>query len=69
MTLVIHCDKCDSTDVLHEEIRHKPPEEHKTMSQIVEDSKKPSISYGMLYYTHYRMVCKNCGYIVKYHDC
>lgn len=63
---IIHCDKCDSTNVLHEEVRAKPQEFHLTMTQMVEESKKPNISYDVYYYTRYKMICKDCGCIVEY---
>lgn len=65
--IIIHCDKCDSTEVLHEQIPVDIQEEHKTMQQIVDSSKKPEMSYDVYWHTHYRMVCKSCGHIVTYH--
>lgn len=65
--IIIHCDKCDSTEVLHEQIPPVIQEEHKTMQQIVDGSKMLQMSYDVYCYTHYRMVCKSCGHIVTYH--
>jgi predicted nucleic-acid-binding Zn-ribbon protein len=64
---IIHCDKCNSTDVLHEQIVEKPFEEHLTMTEVVSESKKLNSVHDVYVYTHYRMVCKNCGYILKYY--
>lgn len=64
--LIIHCDKCDSTNVLYEMVVAKPPEVHKTMQQVVEDSKKAQIHYDVYYCTRYKMICKDCGHIVEY---
>ena len=63
---IIHCDKCDSTNVLHEQVKTKPQEFHMTMSEMVEKAKKPSMSYDVYYYTRYKMICKDCGHIVEY---
>ena len=64
--VIIHCDKCNSTDVLHEEMPVVLPEEHKTMTQIANNSKNMSMTHDVYYYTNYRMICKSCGHIVKY---
>jgi uncharacterized Zn finger protein len=64
--IIIHCDKCDSTDVLNEAIKTKPFEVHKTMSEIASTANQPKMSYDVFYYTDYRMVCKDCGHIVRY---
>lgn len=63
--IIIHCDKCDSTEVLHEQIVYPKPEQHKTMTQIVEMT-KINYTHDVYVYTNYRMVCKSCGHIVKY---
>jgi predicted nucleic-acid-binding Zn-ribbon protein len=65
--LIIHCDKCDSTNVLHEQDMVKPQDVHKKMSEVASDSKKMNMIHDVYYYTHYRMVCKECGHIVRYH--
>jgi hypothetical protein len=63
---IIHCDKCDSTSVLHEQVVLKPQEVHVTMTQMAEEEKKPKTSYDVYYYTRYKMICKDCGHIVEY---
>jgi hypothetical protein len=63
---IIHCDKCDSTNVLHEQVVLKPQEVHVTMTQMAEEEKKPKMSYDVYYYTRYKMICKDCGHIVEY---
>ena len=63
---IIHCDKCDSASVLHEEVVSKPQEVHVTMTQMAEEEKKPKMSYDVYYYTRYKMICKDCGHIVEY---
>ena len=64
---IIHCDKCNSDNVLHEMKRQPVHEEHKTMTEFIEDSKKPSYQHAVYYYTHYLLLCKDCGYKVEYH--
>lgn len=64
--VIIHCDRCDSTDVLHEEIVHVAPPQHKTMTEIVAESRAASITHDVYHIPQYRMVCKACGHIVKY---
>lgn len=63
--VIIHCDKCDSTDVLHEQVKGPPIEVHKTMTEMAQQS-KINITNALYIYTPYRMVCKDCGHIVKY---
>ena len=65
ITTIIHCDKCDSTDVIHEVVE-KPVEEHKTMTEIINDSRTLKAIPAVYVYTNYRMVCKSCGHIVTY---
>ena len=64
--IIIHCDKCESTDVLHELVTAPPQEVHKTMTEMAKDNSKPRISYDVYIYKNYRMVCKECGHIVRY---
>lgn len=66
INLIIHCDKCDSTEVLHEEIEFKPQDEHKTMTQVVERNSSFHSTCDVYCSKNYRMVCKSCGHIVKY---
>lgn len=66
MITVIHCDKCDSTEVLHEVVVPKPEYEHLTMSDIVTRTNTSSWTHGAYHYTQYRMICKDCGHIVRY---
>jgi uncharacterized Zn finger protein len=63
--IIIHCDACNGTDVLHEQITRPPQEEHLTMTEMA-NRPKTTITYDVYIYTHYRMVCKACGHIVKY---
>ena len=65
--IIIHCDACDSTDVLHEQIIIPPPEKHLTMTEMANMAKKEVITYDSYIYSHYRMVCKDCGHIVQYY--
>ena len=63
---IIHCDKCDSTDTLHEVVPAKPQEIHSTMTEFVEKQKSMTATYDVYHYTNYRIICKNCGHIVRY---
>lgn len=65
-TVIIHCDKCDSTAVLHEEIVSPPTVVHKTMSEVAAPKSNTSFTYDVHHYRLFRMVCKECGHIVKY---
>jgi len=64
---IIHCDACGSADVLHEQIIRPPEEVRLTMTEMANRSKKEVITYDAYIYSHYRMVCKDCGHIVKYY--
>jgi len=64
---IIHCDKCNSDDVLHHQVPTPVQEEHYTMSEFIENKRKPSMQNAVYYYTHYIIACKSCGYEVKYH--
>ena len=64
--LIIHCDKCDSTNVLHEQVMAKPTEVHKTMSDVVNSAREPLFVGEVHYYTRYNMICKDCWHIVEY---
>lgn len=63
---IIHCDKCDSTNVLHEEVKTKPQEIHLTMTEMVKENSRPKMTHSVYYYTRYKMICKDCGHIVEY---
>lgn len=63
---IIHCDKCDSTNVLHEKVTVKPQEVHLTMSEMVKENSGPKMTYDVYHYTRYKMICKDCGYILEY---
>ena len=65
--LIIHCDKCDSQNVLHEQVIAPPQEVHKTMSEVAAGA-GPKMELAVYYYTQYRMVCKDCGHIVRYQE-
>lgn len=64
---IIHCDECDSPEVLHEQIEGPRTETHMKMSEFAKMDSGPQVSYAVYHYTHYRLVCKECGHIVKYH--
>lgn len=64
--IIIHCDECGSTDVLHEEVREAPREVHKTMSDVIASNSRAFISHDVYTYRTYRLVCKECGLIKKY---
>lgn len=64
---IIHCDKCDSTDVLHELKRQPVQEEHKTMSEVMEASKKMQTTHGVYYYAYWILLCKACGHRLEYY--
>jgi hypothetical protein len=63
---IIHCDECDSTEVLHERVVAPPADVHLTMSEVVAKAKVPRTVHAVYHYTEYRMVCKGCGHIVRY---
>jgi len=63
--IIIHCDKCDSIDVLHELVASPPQEVNMTMTEMAGRSKIRT-TYDVYVYKNYRMVCKTCGYIVRY---
>lgn len=63
---IIHCDKCDGAEVIHERVIAPPSTIHLKMSEFVEKEKLPKFSSGAYYHTQYRMVCKGCGHIVRY---
>ena len=67
MRPVIHCDKCNSDNVLHEPVRQPVQEEHKTMSEIVESKNKPQWQNAVYFYTYYILLCKDCGHRVEYY--
>lgn len=64
---IIHCDKCDSTDVLHEPKRERVQEIHTTMSNLIEQSKKMQTAHGAYYYTYWILLCKACGHRLEYY--
>ena len=66
MITIIHCDKCNSAEVLHEIVVPPPQTEHVTMTELVERESKVQWTHDVYFYTNYRMVCKDCGYILKY---
>ena len=63
---IIHCDKCDSPEVLHEQILGPRQERHIKMSEFAKENSGPGMTYDVYYHTNYRLVCKECGHIVKY---
>lgn len=64
---IIHCDSCDSTNVLHEPKRTVRQESHYTMAQFIEKQKQPQMEYDVYLYTYYILLCKDCGHRVEYH--
>ena len=64
--IIIHCDACNSTSVLHEQIIAPPQENRLTMTEMA-NRPKTTTTYDAYIYGHYRMVCKDCGHIVKYY--
>lgn len=63
---IIHCDKCDSPEVLHEQVLGPRQEHHIKMSEFAKQNSGPSMTHAVYYYTTYRLVCKECGHIVTY---
>lgn len=63
---IIHCDRCDSTEVLHEALPQESQVTHRTMAQVKEASTRPPVTFTVYYPTTYRMVCKACGFISTY---
>jgi len=63
---IIHCDKCDGTEVIHERVVAPPSTVHLKMSEVVVKAKVPQTVHAVYYHTEYRMVCKGCGNIVRY---
>ncbi len=64
---IIHCDKCNSENVLHELKRFPVQEEHVTMEQFIESRKKPQMEYAVYNYTYFILLCKDCGHRVEYY--
>jgi len=64
--VIIHCDKCNSPEVIHEPVLAPPTEVHKTMSEVKQHGRYSNTSHSVYYFTTYRMVCKECGHIEKY---
>jgi hypothetical protein len=64
---IIHCDKCNSDNVLHEQKATPVQEKHYTMTEFIENRSKPSMQYAVYHYTHYRLLCKDCGHKTEYY--
>jgi hypothetical protein len=64
---IIHCDKCNSDNVLHEQRATPVQEEHYTMAEFIEHRSKPSFQNAVHYYTHYILLCKECGHKAGYY--
>ena len=63
----ILCDQCKSDNVLHELKRFPPqPPEEVSMSDFISKQKTPSMEYAVYTYTHYILLCKECGYKKEY---
>ena len=65
---IIHCDKCNSTDILHGIIQPEPVEVHKTMSEMVNKTGQHFGVPAVYYYTQYSMTCKDCGHQARYSE-
>ena len=64
---IVHCDKCNSDNVLHEPKRVPVRENHRTMTEVLEQSKKMQTSHSVYYYTYWILLCKDCGHRVEYY--
>jgi hypothetical protein len=64
---IIHCDACDSTNVLQEPKRTARNERHFTMTQFIEKHKQPQMQLDVYLYTYYILLCKDCGHRLEYH--
>jgi len=64
---IIHCDKCNSDNVLHEPKREPVQENHRTMAEVVEQSKTPQITLAVYTYRYWILLCKDCGYRLEYY--
>jgi DNA-directed RNA polymerase subunit M/transcription elongation factor TFIIS len=64
---IIHCDKCDSDNVLHERKREPVQENHRTMTEVVEQSKKMQMVHAVYHYTYWVLLCKDCGHRLEYY--
>ena len=64
----ILCDECKSDNVLHEQKRLPPqaPEEV-SMTDFIFKQKSPRTEYAVYNYTHYILLCKECGYKQEYY--
>ena len=64
---IIHCDKCNSDNVLHEPKRETTQENHLTMTEVIDQKKKLQLVDLVYYYQHWILLCKDCGHRVEYH--
>lgn len=63
----IICDECGSDNVLHELKRMPEPEPLiMSMTSFIERQKVPQTTYAVYYYTHYILLCKDCGHKKEY---
>lgn len=62
----ITCDKCGGHVIEHTD----PPKvvtEKISMKDYITMKNKPQYDHAVYYYTHYSLICTNCGHIERYH--
>jgi len=64
---IIHCDKCNSDNVLHEPKRGPVIENHRTMSEVIIQSERPQMVHAVYHYQYWILLCKDCGHLKEYH--
>jgi DNA-directed RNA polymerase subunit M/transcription elongation factor TFIIS len=64
---IIHCDKCNSDNVLHERKRGPVQENHRTMTEVIEQTKKYNMVNAVYHYQHWILLCKDCGHRLEYY--
>ena len=64
--VIIHCDKCDSTNVKYTIIPPKTVTVHKTMTQVAKKADEHFGSLAVYRYIQYSMRCEDCGYELEY---
>jgi hypothetical protein len=42
-------------------------ENHRTMAEVVEQSKKMQMTHAVYYYSYWILLCKDCGHRLEYH--
>ena len=64
---IIHCDKCNSDNVLHEPKREPVIENHRTMSEVIIQSERPQMVHSVYHYQYWILLCKDCGHRLEYY--